>query len=107
MRLSCHRAEFKSGSCVWPITCGQCKEHSPPLHAHTHTHTHTIPPSLPHPPRHSKDYGETYITSQNPTGWRGSSIVQAKVHPWHDDWLLIMVKRPGCTSVDMVMTKCE
>ena len=43
---------------------------------------------------------------QNPTKWRGSGIKSMRMHPRHDDWLLLLVKRPSCKSLDHAQTEC-
>ena len=41
-----------------------------------------------------------------PGGWKGSGIKSMKLHPWHDNWLLVLVKRPDCKNLDHAQTEC-
>ncbi|GFR45937.1 hypothetical protein Agub_g7400, partial [Astrephomene gubernaculifera] len=54
----------------------------------------------------SSDYGETLSPLPTPSHWRGSSIRSAKLHPWHDNWLLLLVKRPACKTPDPALMEC-
>ena len=29
-----------------------------------------------------------------------------RLHPWHDNWLLVLVKRPDCKNLDHALTQC-
>lgn len=52
----------------------------------------------------STDYGETLIPHKTP-GWVGmhSSL---RPHPARPDWVLALVRRPGCSVLDQVQLKC-
>ncbi|KAG2489020.1 hypothetical protein HYH03_012458 [Edaphochlamys debaryana] len=52
----------------------------------------------------SHDYGET-LTPVKHT-WRGSGIRSAKMHPRRDNWLLVLVKRPDCKTLDKAQMEC-
>ncbi|PNW71630.1 hypothetical protein CHLRE_16g662250v5 [Chlamydomonas reinhardtii] len=54
----------------------------------------------------SSDYGETLTPVRTPTKWRGSGIRSAKMHPRRDNWLLVLVKRPDCKSLDKAQMEC-
>ncbi len=32
--------------------------------------------------------------------------LSVKMHPWHDNWLLLLVKRPNCVNLDHALTEC-
>ncbi|GAX79116.1 hypothetical protein CEUSTIGMA_g6556.t1 [Chlamydomonas eustigma] len=54
----------------------------------------------------STDYCKSVTAKKTPGLWRGSGIKSMKVHPWHDDWLLLLVKRPDCKTLDHAQTEC-
>mmetsp|Transcript_15969 Transcript_15969/g.34497 ORF Transcript_15969/g.34497 Transcript_15969/m.34497 type:complete len:890 (+) Transcript_15969:138-2807(+) len=54
----------------------------------------------------SNDYGNTFTARQTPTKWKGSGIKSMKMHPWRDNWLLVLVKRPDCRSLDHAQMEC-
>ena len=97
---------------VWTQLQTLCP-HPPPTHT-----SHTFPPPplkpsplfLPAPPtlcpvRLSTDYGNTFTARQTPTKWKGSGIKSIKMHPYKD-WLMVLVKRPDCKSLDHVQIEC-
>lgn len=68
-----------------------------------------MPPAPPtpdprSPPRVSDDKGATLTAVR--TTWRGIGIRSIKLHPWHDNWLLVLVKRPDCKSPDRALMEC-
>ena len=56
--------------------------------------------------RKSSDYCQTVTGKTTPGGWKGSGIKSMKLHPWHENWLLVMVKRPDCKNLDHAQTDC-
>ena len=64
-------------------------------------------PSQRRPSRRvSTDYCQTMSAKPTPGGWKGSGIKSMKLHPWHDNWLLVLVKRPDCKNLDHAQTEC-
>lgn len=52
----------------------------------------------------SDDKGATLTAVR--TTWRGIGIRSIKLHPWHDNWLLVLVKRPDCKTPDRALMEC-
>ncbi|KAL6759447.1 hypothetical protein V8C86DRAFT_2572580 [Haematococcus lacustris] len=52
----------------------------------------------------SQDYGSSWKAVQTPTRWRGVSSY--KMHPRQDSWMLALVKRPSCRSLDHALSDC-
>eukprot|EP00197_Chlamydomonas_leiostraca_P003012 CAMPEP_0202867564 /NCGR_PEP_ID=MMETSP1391-20130828/9502_1 /ASSEMBLY_ACC=CAM_ASM_000867 /TAXON_ID=1034604 /ORGANISM="Chlamydomonas leiostraca, Strain SAG 11-49" /LENGTH=890 /DNA_ID=CAMNT_0049547617 /DNA_START=70 /DNA_END=2742 /DNA_ORIENTATION=- len=54
----------------------------------------------------SNDFGATYTARQTPTKWKGMSIKSYKQHPHNEAWLLVLVKRPACRTMDHMQQEC-
>mmetsp|Transcript_3363 Transcript_3363/g.9396 ORF Transcript_3363/g.9396 Transcript_3363/m.9396 type:complete len:1023 (-) Transcript_3363:787-3855(-) len=54
----------------------------------------------------SGDYGYTVTAKQTPGAWLGRNVRDMRIHPWHDDWLLVLAERPNCSNPDQMMTEC-
>jgi len=54
----------------------------------------------------SSDFCQTVSGKPTPGGWKGSGIKSMRLHPWHDNWLLVLVKRPDCKNLDHALTQC-
>eukprot|EP00798_Chlamydomonas_sp_ICE-L_P015566 gene15566-21663_t len=54
----------------------------------------------------STDYGKTLTPKQNVNLFKGSAIKSIRRHPHHDNWMLMLVKRPLCKVVAHSMQEC-
>lgn len=58
-----------------------------------------------HKNRVSKDFGETLTPVKNPGGFRGAHAT-LRANRLRPDWMLALVRRPDCRSLDDLQTRC-
>ena len=56
--------------------------------------------------RISNDRGDTLQPLQTPGKWRGSGVRSLRIHPWFDNRMLVLVKRPDCRTMDKAQMEC-